>query len=525
MTPEYPPTLTPEQHNFLLTSLTDWSLSHGLAVRPPPAFIKENPNNALATHAPVTCFPSVFPREAFVKAREIQMAYNELYAGIASERREEWLGEIIEEIASVDEFIAQLWKVYKEVKAEGFVQSLSLGLFRSDYMVHVDPSNANAAPDVHQVEFNTIASSFGGLATRVSQMHKYLYRIGAYGDAPYINEFSLPDNPALTGLADGLAEGHKAYGEGVVSKEIAILFLVQDGERNTFDQRSLEYSILERYNIKSYRITFSEIPLLTTLHHTTRALLYHPPQRPCTSSPIEISTVYFRAGYDPSDYLSPQSWTSRAHIERSRAIKCPTILTQLAGSKKIQQVLAAPALPSSSATFSTTSFTLPTFLPHASPETIVKLERTFAKIYPLDTSPLGLQAREIALDPALAMGYVLKPQREGGGNNIYKSKIPAFLSSIPEDHWSGYILMELIVTPGRVRNMVLRNGEAMEGEVVGELGVYGVCLWDAAAGKDEVGWVKVNKEAGWLLRTKGSGSEEGGVAAGFGCVDSVVLVD
>ena len=123
------------------------------------------------------------------------------------------------------------------------------------------------------------------------------------------------------------------------------------------------------------------------------------------------------------------------------------------------------------------------------------------------------------------MGYVLKPQREGGGNNIYKSKIPAFLNSIPEDHWSGYILMELIVTPGGLRNMVLRNGEVMEGEVVGELGVYGVCLWDAAGGKDPEGWLKVNREAGWLLRTKGSESEEGGVAAGFGCVDSVVLVD
>jgi len=65
----------------------------------------------------------------------------------------------------------------------------------------------------------------------------------------------------------------------------------------------------------------------------------------------------------------------------------------------------------------------------------------------------------------------------------------------------------------------------MEGEVVGELGVYGVCLWDAAGGKDPEGWLKVNREAGWLLRTKGSESEEGGVAAGFGCVDSVVLVD
>ena len=51
----------------------------------------------------------------------------------------------------------------------------------------------------------------------------------------------------MTGLADGLAEGHKAYGEGLVSKETAVLFLVQEGERNAFDQRWLEYSLLERY--------------------------------------------------------------------------------------------------------------------------------------------------------------------------------------------------------------------------------------------------------------------------------------
>ena len=86
--------------------------------------------------------------------------------------------------------------------------------------------------------------------------------------------------------------------------------------------------------------------------------------------------------------------------------------------------------------------------------------------------------------------------------------------------------MELIVTPGGVRNTVVRNGEVMEGEVVGELGVYGVCLWDASReAEGGEGWIKMNKEAGWLLRTKGSESEEGGVAAGFGCVDSVVLVD
>lgn len=88
--------------------------------------------------------------------------------------------------------------------------------------------------------------------------------------------------------------------------------------------------------------------------------------------------------------------------------------------------------------------------------------------------------------------------------------------------------MELIVPPGGVRNVVARNGTvSSEVEVVGELGVYGVCLWDIRRkkGEEEGGNIKVNREAGWLLRTKGSDSEEGGVAAGFGCVDSVVLVD
>ena len=87
---------------------------------------------------------------------------------------------------------------------------------------------------------------------------RHLYRIGAYGDSPYINASSLPDNPAMFGLADGLAEGHKAYGEGVVSKETGILFLVQEGERNAFDQRWLEYSLLERY----ISITLPYLPAL-----------------------------------------------------------------------------------------------------------------------------------------------------------------------------------------------------------------------------------------------------------------------
>ena len=87
------------------------------------------------------------------------------------------------------------------------------------------------------------------------------------------------------------------------------------------------------------------------------------------------------------------------------------------------------------------------------------------------------------------------------------------------------------------------------GEVIGELGVYGVCLWhngegtnggegtsgskDTTAGNPasdngeggKKGEILENWEAGFLLRTKGRESEEGGVAAGFGAVDSPCLVD
>lgn len=103
--------------------------------------------------------------------------------------------------------------------------------------------------------------------------------------------------------------------------------------------------------------------------------------------------------------------------------------------------------------------------------------------------------------------------------------------------------MELIHPPKNARNTVLRSdGEVVEGEVVSELGVFGTCLFtttpvvslgdmqgvkgkgdreETTAGKRME--ILHNEEGGYLLRTKASGSDEGGVAAGFSSLDSVVL--
>lgn len=57
------------------------------------------------------------------------------------------------------------------------IQHLSLGLFRSDYMVHKEPNDPGAKPTIKQVEFNTIASSFGGLSTKVSELHSWVFAV------------------------------------------------------------------------------------------------------------------------------------------------------------------------------------------------------------------------------------------------------------------------------------------------------------------------------------------------------------
>lgn len=293
---DYPPELSAEEQSYIFTELKDWSIAHGLAVRPAPSFVQQSqdPSGVLATTAPVTVFPSLFPRTCFEEGLSIQKAYNELYSAIA--RDEQWLQGIVEELAHVDDFVAKLWQTHLAVKKEGYVQDLSLGLFRSDYMVHEDPSQSNPVPGLKQVEFNTIASSFGGLSSQVSALHRHLLSLGAYpsSTSSIIRPDALRQSQSTTQLAKGLAAGHKAYGEARTKRPLCVLFVVQDPERNVFDQRHLEYALLEENGVRSFRLPFGE-----TLAHTKldsdRTLVYTPPHSQSTS--YEVTTIYFRAGY------------------------------------------------------------------------------------------------------------------------------------------------------------------------------------------------------------------------------------
>lgn len=75
-----------------------------------------------------------------------------------------------------------------------------------------------------------------------------------------------------------------------------------------------------------------------------------------------------------------QNWEARLLLERSRAVKCPDIATQLAGTKKVQQELSRPGM-------------LEKLLPgHA--EAVKRIRATFAGLYSLDmVSGIGMRVK------------------------------------------------------------------------------------------------------------------------------------
>lgn len=243
---------------------------------------------------------------------------------------------------------------------------------------------------------------------------------------------------------------------------------------------------------------------------------------PLHPSPLEVSVIYFRAGYTPTDYSTPAHYALREKLSRSRAISCPTLALQLAGGKKVQQALTKHGV--------LERFLLPSS-PHAfGPEAFTAVDAsairaTWMAMWGLEdpASPADGLQDGVSRAYAAAERLVLKPQREGGGNNVYKEAIPAFLDALPARERAAWVAMALIEPPHGTGGYLVRAGSGAEGagraEVVSELGVFGWALFQGRNGKVEQG------EGGYLVRTKGRESDEGGVAVGFSVLDSMVLVD
>ncbi|RHY89191.1 hypothetical protein DYB35_008137 [Aphanomyces astaci] len=126
--------LTASQVSHFLSEATAYAAGHGMLVQAP---------EQRYAHLPYCLLPVPFPRQQF----ELN-------------------------VLAEDAFTRRLVELSKAVQKEGVVQTAALGIHRSDYMLHDDPSNATS-PQILQVELNTIAASFACMSSLASDLHRY----------------------------------------------------------------------------------------------------------------------------------------------------------------------------------------------------------------------------------------------------------------------------------------------------------------------------------------------------------------
>ncbi|CAI5496888.1 unnamed protein product [Closterium sp. Naga37s-1] len=202
--------------------------------------------------------------------------------------------------------------------------------------------------------------------------------------------------------------------------------------------------------------------------------------------------------------------------QRESAVKCPTIANHLARAKKVQQQLARPGV-------------LERFV--SDEASLQAMRQCFAGLWSLEEEGGAAEgggddgaARNAIIAKAIQepSEFVLKPQREGGGNNIYDEEITRKLTELTEAGEAGrqelaaFILMQRLFPPVH-RSVLIRRCQHSWNDTLSELGVYGTYLRNGDR-------VVINAAAGHLLRTKTATSNEGGVASGFAVLDSPYLV-
>ncbi|XP_064170375.1 glutathione synthetase-like isoform X2 [Anguilla rostrata] len=461
----------------------DAALLHGILMR-----TKESPNSPeVASYFPFTLFPSPVPKVCFDQALAVQTHFNRLVDKVSQDSR--FLQEALASTIKVDDFIARLFDIYTHVLQEGCSQPVAVGLNRSDYMLDQGP---DGNPALKQIEINTIAVGCGGVSSRLPALHRHILRVAGRAE----EQKMIQDNNPVAGIAKALAMAWKLYDR----ERAVVMFLVADSELNIYDHRCVENELWNR-GIPVIRRRFVDVCKTGSLDQDKRLFV----------DGQEVAIVYFRSGFMPQNYTE-QGWGARLMVERSLALKCPDIATHLAGTKKVQQELARPGV-------------LEKFFPD-DPEAVALIQATFTGLHTLDMGEEG--DKSVAMALANPDQYVLKPQREGGGNNVYGDDIRRALSGAAGGaERTAYILMDR-VRPRPFCNYLLRGGCPLgPSACVSELGVFGayvsrlpcVCALPHRQGKDML----LNECVGHLLRTKSAECSEGSVFVGA-ALDTPLLV-
>ncbi|KAF1743690.1 hypothetical protein MXB_4391 [Myxobolus squamalis] len=462
-------------------------------------------------HIPITVFPSPFPKEHFEKVRALQPEVNMLIHKVSNDY--EFIINGLKSVGKADIFTKKIVAILKKLRNYRFPQQIQVGIIRSDYMIDDLRKTPEQVPKIYLVEYNTISVSFGAHGSQIQSVHSDVMQHAGGMRVKQPPKIIVDEgkNKITEDIGLALSSGWHEYRKKYNAPSSCMLFIIQKNERNIFDHCKIERSTLKlikaNYDKQEgkkklpviFYVTFEELFGCIKVNESDGALIY---THPASNLSAEVALAYYRSGYTPDDYKSENCWDVRTMLELSRAIKVPTISQQLSGTKKIQQLLYSEK-------------TLEKYLPK---EVAKAIHDTFTGIYPLDL-PHPESDKLLRMIKSNPENYVLKPQREGGGNNIYGKDILVTLNDLTAKNQplSAYILMDMIHPTVYKNYFVLPDkNQEVKCDCVGELGVWGVYVVNDSN-------MICNISSGHIYRSKNVSELDGGVASGRAVLDSVCL--
>lgn len=423
-------------------------------------------------HLPFTLTPWQAPERFVQQVHSLAGSFNRLYARVSHDH--DFLRQTLEPAARTDEFVSRMLACLPE-DPPGRPE---LFLTRNDFM----PLQTPEGPSPRQVEINMIAASLGPASQKVNDLQRFLYREEDLGKR------ILPTRPGDEQIRV-LVQAWRLFGD----PQARILFVLPPGEKGVFDQLTLASALVLEHGVPMLRCTMEELGREGEIRAGD---LWFRGRR--------VAMGYFRGGYAPAHYEGEASWNARRLLEASTAISVPSIPAQLANMKMVQGRL-------------TSAEVLRRYLPDSEADAVAA---TFVAMAPPSEEVTWNGRRAPARDLALAFpeDWVLKPQREGGGNNLYGQDMVRRLQAMRPEEDPAFILMEYI-RPAAFHSVRLVENEPVEGMCLTEFGTFGAFLMEPGGLERPL----VDEDLGYLLRTKDHQSREGLVIGGYAALDVLAL--
>ena len=407
-------------------------------------------------HLPMALYPSPIPKNLFEKIFFYQIAFNKILNKLSNDQP--YLEQILEPIASKNNFIQKLLEISKKSFAYEKKQKIKLGIFRNDYLLDKDQKF------LFLQEYKTSLDDFGSYTNILLNFYNYFNEKYPNVFAKYKGkEKEIPQNKGNTieKISEAIIEAIKlAFPQDY--KTSVVVFITQ--KKFDFDLQNLINELYDKHKIKSEKLSLSEINKKITKDEEGNLKL----------NEIKIFLIYFNSGDKEEDYPDEDSWKGRELIELSTAVKVPDINTFLTSFKVFHYYLSKPDI-----------------IMHYNYNDLIinDILRFFGGIYyipDLDKEKQTELFNKIQSEPNK---YILQ-SFSGKKNYLTGEKLK---SLVPSEELSNGIILEK-VTPPEHETLIIKNENSVVESSVSEYSIYGIILMNENN-------LVMNKSVSYLVKT------------------------